>query len=175
LTDAPDPPDRPWSYDRAVTRGFFRGEHPSDGPVVDLRSLLYVAGGVAVIAVGSLTYRAPVALRILVAAAILVAGSLLILGMKRIYMRSLVRAHRSVVDRPELGDRRRWATFALPLVVWPVLVLAALIGGIALIQEVTASGPGADPLASVAPTGTGAPTMPDTASLRSVRGVSADS
>ena len=132
--DATERADRPWSYDRAVTRGFFHGERPAATPILDRRSVIYVAGGITVIAVGSLAYREPFAVRLLVVAAMVVAMFFLVAGLLRIYIRSLVHAHRGVVDRPELGDVRRWMTFALPLVVWPLLGLAAVLGGIALVQ-----------------------------------------
>jgi len=99
-------------------------------PVVDRRSGLSVTSGLAVLSAGSLAYAGAFPVRLAVAAAMVAATFLLINGMLRIYVAALIRAHRSVVDRPEFGELRRWAIFGLAVVGWPLLVLTLLLGGI---------------------------------------------
>lgn len=128
---------RPWSYDRAVTHGFFRDTRPDDGRIVDRSSGLAIGVGAAVFVLGTLAWRAPLPIRLAVAAGMLAATYLLLVGFLATYVAALNSAHRTVVDRPELGDVRRWAIFGLVLVGYPLVLLALLFAGIAAAQALT--------------------------------------
>jgi hypothetical protein len=131
-----DEGDRPWSYDRAVTRGFFAGVRPNDRPIFDLRSALSLTGGLAVIVVGALFYRAPLPVRIVVVVAMLAAYVLLIRAFFVTWRAAMARAHLKVIDRPELGEVRRWAIFGLALIGYPLVWLMLFIVGPLALQAI---------------------------------------
>src|SRR5215211_2326797 len=60
---------RPWSYDRAVTHGFFRDTRPDDRPVIDRASALGMGAAISAFAAGSVAWRAPFPIRLAVAIA----------------------------------------------------------------------------------------------------------
>lgn len=128
---------RPWSYDRAVTHGCFRDTRPDDGPIVDRQTALMIGVGVAVMVLGTLAWRAPFPVRLAVAIGMVAALFALVGGFLATYEAAMVRAHLSVVDRPELGDGRRWAVFGAAMIGYPLALLALLFAGIAAAQALT--------------------------------------
>jgi hypothetical protein len=137
--NAVDEGDRPWSYDRAITRGWFGGVRPDDRPIFDLRSSLSLVGGLAIIVVGALFYRAPLPVRIAVAIALLAAYVLLIRAFFVTWRAAMARAHLSVIDRPELGDVRRWSIFGVALFGYPLLWLMLFLFGPLALQAIGSS------------------------------------
>lgn len=90
-----------------------------------------------VFVLGTLAWRAPLPIRLAVAVGMLAATFLLVAGFLATYVAALHWAHRTVVDRPDLGDVRRWAIFGLALVGYPLVLLALLFAGIAAAQAST--------------------------------------
>lgn len=120
--------------------GFFRDTTPDDSRIVDRYSGLAIGVGAGVIVLGTLAWRAPLPIRLAVVVGMLAATFLLLGGFLATYEAALIRAHRKVVDRPELGDVRRWAIFDLVLVGYPLVLLALLFAGIAAAQALTGIG-----------------------------------
>lgn len=131
---------RPWSYDRAVTHGFFRDRRPDNASVLNRYPALAMAAGYLVIVAGSQAYRAPLPLRLAVVIVMIAAFFSMMFGFLKTWEAAFIRAHLAVVDRRDLGDAIRWAIFALVLAGLPVLFLGLLLGGIAALQALAASG-----------------------------------
>jgi hypothetical protein len=126
---AVDDDDRPWSYDRAVTRGFFGGIRPDDRPIFDRRSWLSLIAASAAFVAAFLLYRAALPVRIAVVVALIAAYVLLIRAFFVTWRAAMARAQLSVIDRPELGDVRRWTTFGLAVVGYPLIWLTSFVVG----------------------------------------------
>ena len=93
-----------------------------------------ISAGVAVFVLGTLAWRAPFPVRLAVGIAMVAALFSLVGGFLATYEAAMVRAHLSVVDRPELGDIRRWAVFGAATIGYPLVLLAVLFVGIAAAQ-----------------------------------------